>query len=103
MQCILKTLFVLHPYKSPKGEEYLRGGRFYRDLDIVTLPGQGEHIVGQEGIGRAVWESLEKGVEEWEKEEKEILERMEKERAARGESKDETPDGESAGERPKEE
>lgn len=76
---------------------------------MVTLPGQGEHLVGQEGIGRAVWESLEKGVEEWEKEEKEILERMEKERGVvegNGESgggEEKVVDGESAAGRPKEE
>ena len=76
---MLKVLCLPHPYRAPKDEECLLGGVLYRDLDVVNLPGRGEELVGQEGVGRVVWESLEKGVEEWEKEEKDELKKIKKE------------------------
>lgn len=89
-QVVLETLFLAHPLKilpslsssSPRDVSddapvgTIRPGQLYRDLLPVLLPaGAEENLVGREDIGRAVWESFEEGVKEWEKEENYLIEK----------------------------
>lgn len=51
----------------------LQGGLLYRECTATRLPGRGLALMEAEGVGRAVWEELERGVEVWERSEGEVL------------------------------
>ena len=71
-QTALYVLYLPSLHKTvEKGDQAVEGGRLYRDCALVSLPGKGDMVLGDEGIGRAVWEEFERGVEKWEKEWKE--------------------------------
>ncbi|ELU42173.1 Cutinase domain-containing protein [Rhizoctonia solani AG-1 IA] len=57
----------------------IQGGLLYRECAPTQLPGRGVALFETEGIGRAVWEELERGVEVWERSEGEVLKEMAKE------------------------
>jgi len=82
IQSIIYALFLPHPARIRRSEEgkegnetveVIEGGRLYRDVEAVTLPGIGEVLVGREDVGRAVWEDLEKRLETWIKDEETII------------------------------
>ncbi|KAF8749814.1 short chain dehydrogenase reductase family [Rhizoctonia solani] len=52
----------------------IQGGLLYRECAPTQLPGRGVALFETEGIGRAVWEELERGVEVWERSEGEGFE-----------------------------
>lgn len=55
----------------------LQGGRLYRDNAPVVLPAGAETaLLGQEGVGRAVWEYFEERLKKWEEEEKVLAENV---------------------------
>ncbi|KAF8342747.1 uncharacterized protein EI90DRAFT_3115297 [Cantharellus anzutake] len=63
-----------HSNREGDADRTVEGGKLYRDYTVVRLPGGAEEsIMDNEGIGRAVWEHLEAGVQRWETEEAEIL------------------------------
>ena len=51
----------------------IQGGLLYRECKATRLPGRGLALMEAEGVGRAVWEELERGVEVWERSEGEVL------------------------------
>lgn len=51
----------------------IQGGILYRECKATRLPGRGLALMEAEGVGRAVWEELERGVEVWERSEGEVL------------------------------
>lgn len=57
-----------------EGVPKIMGGSLYRECEVVQLPTQrGMLLMSEEGIGRAVWESYEKGVEAWKQTEEEAV------------------------------
>ncbi|CEL56496.1 putative oxidoreductase YNL181W OS=Saccharomyces cerevisiae (strain ATCC 204508 / S288c) GN=YNL181W PE=1 SV=2 [Rhizoctonia solani AG-1 IB] len=95
-QTVLYTLFAPTPRArvsepEPKAKDDVRddtkpefipriqGGLLYRECAPTQLPGRGIALFETEGIGRAVWEELERGVEVWERSEGEVLKEMAKE------------------------
>ncbi|KAG9127007.1 hypothetical protein FRC07_001032 [Ceratobasidium sp. 392] len=64
----------------------IQGGILYRECAATRLPGRGVPLMEAEGIGRAVWEEMERGVEIWEKSEGEVLREMAKEVEKEGQS-----------------
>ncbi|CAE6480812.1 unnamed protein product [Rhizoctonia solani] len=54
----------------------VQGGLLYRECAPTQLPGRGVALLETEGIGRAVWEELERGVEVWERSEGEVLKEL---------------------------
>ncbi|KAH7334949.1 hypothetical protein B0J17DRAFT_95721 [Rhizoctonia solani] len=71
----------------------VQGGLLYRECAPTQLPGRGIALCEAEGIGRAVWEEMERGVEVWERSEGEVLKELAKEvekeaRDAKGKGKE---------------
>ncbi|CUA68384.1 hypothetical protein RSOLAG22IIIB_13723 [Rhizoctonia solani] len=54
----------------------VQGGLLYRECAPTQLPGRGVALVETEGIGRAVWEEMERGVGVWERSEGEVLKEL---------------------------
>ncbi|KAJ1306237.1 hypothetical protein OPQ81_010943 [Rhizoctonia solani] len=95
-QTVLYTLFAPTPRSrvgesDPKAKDDIKddtkaetiprvqGGLLYRECMPTQLPGRGAVLFETEGIGRAVWEEMERGVEIWEKSEGEVLKELAKE------------------------
>ncbi|CAE6533186.1 unnamed protein product [Rhizoctonia solani] len=95
-QTVLYTLFAPTPRSrasesEPKAKDDIkddtmadiiprvRGGLLYRECVPTQLPGKGVALLETEGIGRAVWEEMERGVEIWERSEGEVLKELAKE------------------------
>ncbi|KAG9088680.1 hypothetical protein FS749_001973 [Ceratobasidium sp. UAMH 11750] len=72
---------------NPEPIPRIQGGILYRECAVTRLPGRGVALMEAEGIGRAVWEEMERGVEIWEKSEGEVLREMAKEVEKEGEEK----------------
>ncbi|KAG8875549.1 hypothetical protein FRB97_005018 [Tulasnella sp. 331] len=72
-QTPLYTLFMPTAMRSRQEDvPNIKGGNLYRESAVVQLPTQhGMLLMSEESIGRAVWESYEKGVEAWKKREDE--------------------------------
>ncbi|KAG8791021.1 hypothetical protein FRC12_010365 [Ceratobasidium sp. 428] len=67
------------PGSNPESIPRIQGGILYRECAATRLPGRGGALMEAEGIGRAVWEEMERGVEIWEKSEGEVLREIAKE------------------------
>ncbi|KAG8688878.1 hypothetical protein FRC11_004593 [Ceratobasidium sp. 423] len=95
-QTVLYTLFAPTPRSrvsesEPKAKNDIKddvkaeiiprvqGGLLYRECAPTQLPGKGVALLETEGIGRAVWEEMERGVEIWERSEGEVLKELAKE------------------------
>ncbi|CAE7206047.1 unnamed protein product, partial [Rhizoctonia solani] len=92
-QTVLYTLFAPTPRSrvteaEPKAKDDIKdfikaeaipriqGGLLYRECAPTQLPGRGVALLETEGIGRAVWEEMERGVEVWERSEGEVLKEL---------------------------
>ncbi|KAG8997840.1 hypothetical protein FRB94_007411 [Tulasnella sp. JGI-2019a] len=71
----LYTLFMPTAMRSrQENVPKIQGGHLYRECAVVQVPTQqGVLLMSEESIGRAVWESYEKGLEAWKKREEEEL------------------------------
>lgn len=49
--------------------EFVKGGAVYAECELVRLPGNTEARLGGEDVGQLIWESLEKGLATWRKQE----------------------------------
>lgn len=74
-QSPLYTLFMPTALKSRDANvPTIKGGSLYRECEVTQIPTQhGLLLMNDESIGRAVWESYEKGVEAWQRHEEEVL------------------------------